>query len=97
MDPLAYQKFLRTPFNSMKAYVCSNCFCQAHCESGLKESKTPKQMTHGDKLEKDLIEKGLKELEENQYASLEKYNKKMQLLIRQAKEQQESNGDNSSV
>jgi len=113
MDPLAYQKFLRTPFNSMNAYVCSkdgcntclttwcwvcsNCFCQAHCESGLKESKTPKQMTHGDKLEKDLIERGLKELEENQHASLEKYNKKMQLLIRQAKEQKDFRGDISSV
>jgi hypothetical protein len=42
-------------------------------------------MTHSDKLEKDLIEQGLKELEENQHASLEKYNKKMQLLIKQAK------------
>ena len=54
-------------------------------------------MTHGDKLEKDLIEKGLKELEENQNASLEKYNKKMQLLIRQAKEQKDFRGDISSV
>ena len=101
MDPLAYQKFIRTPFNSINAYVCSkdgcntslvkwcwlcsNCFCQVHCEIGLKDSKILKQMTHSDKLEKDLIEQGLKELEENQHASLEKYNKKMQLLIKQAK------------
>ncbi len=112
MDPLAYQKFLRTPVNSMNAYVCSrddcntsltkwcwlcsNCFCQAHCEIGLKDSNTLKQMTHADKLEKYLVEKGLKELEENQHASLEKYNKDMQCLIRQAKKQKEQK-DISSV
>ena len=101
MDPLAYKKFLRTPFNSMNAYVCSkdgcntclttwcwmcsNCFCQAHCESGLKESKTLAQTTHADKLEKSLVERGLKELEKNQEASLEKYYEEMQRLIRQEK------------
>jgi hypothetical protein len=36
-------------------------------------------------LEKSLIKRGLKELEENQDASLEKYDEEMQRLVRQEK------------